>query len=60
MEDQQTKQQLMRMMKYTEMALQDNIMGRRDCNEELKDFFDKNMRDMYSQECHYFVEMIII
>lgn len=45
--DQQTKQQLMRMMKYTEMTLQDNIMGKRDCNEELRDFFDQNMQNMY-------------
>jgi len=34
-------------MKYTESNIQEAIMGRKDCNEELRDFFDENMQKMY-------------
>lgn len=38
------------MMKYTENTIQESIMGRRDCNEELRHFFDENMQNIYQYE----------
>lgn len=30
--------------------MQDSIMGRRDCNDELRDFFDDRMKSIYDSE----------
>jgi hypothetical protein len=38
------------MMKATEKSVQEAIMGRKDCNEELRDFFDDKLRGMYTSD----------
>lgn len=48
--DQQTKQQLMKMMRANELNIQEHIMNRRDCNEELRDFFDEKLQGIYSAD----------
>jgi hypothetical protein len=40
----------MKMMRATEMNIQDSIMNRRDCNEELRDFFDQKLQGIYSSD----------
>lgn len=38
------------MMRATEKNMQDSIMGRRDCNDDLREFFDDRMKGMYGSE----------
>lgn len=38
------------MMRATELNIQESIMSRRDCNEELRDFFDEKLQGIYSAD----------